>query len=110
MSEIKLLPCPFCGGEVEMAVDSVDAYSNAYTFCCDNCYMYTAYQFSNEKEAIEHWNTRKPMERIKARMDEKMESVDYWTKPYDKYEYYDNGYWEGMNEIATIVKEEGGIE
>ena len=59
----------------------------------------------DEKEII-----RKAMERIKARIDEKMESVDYWTKPYDKYEYYDNGYWEGMNEIATIVKEEGGIE
>ena len=38
----------------------------------------------DEKEII-----RKAMERIKARIDEKMESVDYWTKPYDKYEYYD---------------------
>ena len=105
MSEIKLLPCPFCGGEVEMAVDSVDAYSNAYTFCCDNCYMYTAYQFSNEKEAIEYWNTRKPMERILTRLEECEKDCRQYKYMTD-FQAQANAYLKAQE----IIKEEGGIE
>lgn len=101
MSEIKLLPCPFCGGEVWMSVDSVDAYNNGYTFCCDECDMYTSYQFSNEKKAIEHWNTRKPMERIVDRLE--MKQPTSW-----EYDAYWNGVKETLDEAIEIVKEEGG--
>ena len=65
MSEIKLLPCPFCGGEAEMGED----YSYwhglllSYKPHCSKCGCNIG-MFSDKTEAIEKWNTRKPMERI----------------------------------------------
>ena len=59
MSETQLKPCPFCGGEVEILTEEVDAISEAYNFHCDNCDMSTYYDYSNDKEeAIRHWNRR----------------------------------------------------
>lgn len=107
MSDIKLLPCPHC--EDGKAVLHTNELTDKYHVTCCDCGCRTA-DFKHPEEAIKVWNTRKPMERIKERIDEKMENVDYWTKPFDKYEYYDNGFWEGMNEVAKIVEEEGGIE
>ena len=31
MSDVKLLPCPFCGGEIKLDEDDF------YMFCCDTC-------------------------------------------------------------------------
>ena len=59
MSEIKLKLCPFCGGEVEMREEELDANRVAYNFHCDNCNMSTYYDYCNDKaSAIEAWNRR----------------------------------------------------
>ena len=76
MSEIKLKPCPFCGGEAEFVRKPVKANGGwcdaVYVRCtaCDarsNRVLYSANIHRNDSEyteATEAWNTRKPMERI----------------------------------------------
>lgn len=60
------LNCPFCGGEVKMIAEQVDARTVAYNFVCQNldCGSNTYFDYCDREEAIEQWNTRKPMERI----------------------------------------------
>lgn len=72
MSETKLKPCPFCGGEVEMSSEKVDAIREVYNFHCDNCDMVTFYDFPNDREkTIKTWNTRKPIDDILAELSER---------------------------------------
>ena len=53
-NEIKLLPCPFCGGEPFM-----DKQGAAFKIICPRCI--TVQMISIKKEtAIEAWNKRKP--------------------------------------------------
>lgn len=95
MSEIKLLPCPFCGGEAEIGVS---------TIWCKNeeCGVEMSICFLSQEELAKQWNTRKPMERIIERLEE------------EATEYEDN-FGELIDCIPEhiaieIVKEEGGIE
>jgi Lar family restriction alleviation protein len=73
MSKTKLLPCPFCGGEA--LLDREDIF-------CDDCHLsmriddrvYNGEAENYEeakKQAIEAWNTRKPMDNIVDRLQEK---------------------------------------
>jgi hypothetical protein len=90
MSEIKLLPCPFCGGEFQINVGGM-----IYIPKCKKCGC-TLAGCRTEEEAIEEVNTRKPMERILTRL-EKL--------PYAE----DDGFvW--LEDAKDVVKEEGGIE
>ncbi len=74
----KLLPCPFCGGEVEMYSTQVDAIREHYGFHCKSCDMATSYDYPNDREeAIKHWNTRKPLERI-------VEQLENYKNCYEK--------------------------
>lgn len=62
MSEPKLLPCPFCGGEAVLMDDS-PAPNLIYGVGCGNteCLAYTGYGlklYGTEAEAVEAWNTR----------------------------------------------------
>ena len=103
MSEIKLLPCPFCGGEAML--------DREYIFC-DECHLIMRIDdilYSNEAEtyeearnqAIEQWNTRKPMERIIGKLEDKKWGTSEWR---DKWRD------EIIGECIEVVKEEGGIE
>lgn len=72
MSEIKLLPCPFCGGEAEVFTSDEIGYlgNDRYTVKCGSCICGTGH-YKDRQRAIEMWNTRKPMERIVEQLEEK---------------------------------------
>lgn len=54
----KLNPCPFCGGEVKIIAEKVDARTVVYTFVCENCCSGTYFDYADREEAIESWNRR----------------------------------------------------
>ena len=108
MSEIKLLPCPFCSNK-DVRLQHRGRNQYGYYVICKNCGCrtpYYKYQFSsNEKlreEAIATWNTRKPMERIIERLEEEATA-------------YEDNFGELIDCIPEhiaieIVREESGIE
>ena len=61
MKEVKLKPCPFCGGGAD-----IEAFRNSYgmtwfaVFCrCADCNVHPSTDwFINEEAAIEAWNRR----------------------------------------------------
>ena len=72
MSDERLKPCPFCGGE---AVIRYDNCNKAYIECKHGCVRTPSY-WNNLVIIIETWNTRKPMERIVERLENELELAD----------------------------------
>ena len=70
MSDIKLLPCPFCGGEAELYEQKHKQYPSTYYVTCKSCHCKTI-KSRVKGVAISGWNTRKPMERIVEQLEEK---------------------------------------
>ena len=56
MSEIKLLPCPFCGGEAKVS----NLNFNQYLIFCKDCWAETK-PTTGLENTITKWNTRKPI-------------------------------------------------
>ncbi len=85
----KLLSCPFCGGEAHVyRSESKILGETFYAIDCDSneCIVHTMVaDYSTEKEAIEHWNTRKPMERIVERLEEVVAKRIAWIGMPDSY-------------------------
>ena len=111
VSEIKLLPCPFCGEEAKLHHNTL---TDKFKVWCSECDCRTDV-YSDEKEAIKSWNTRKPMERINAIFKERSEKYlgeakilrhnkSYYIARQREERAY--SYIEAMN----VVEEEGGIE
>lgn len=79
MSEIKLLSCPFCGGEAKVFKRLGGAY-----VACKECAASTRLTMQEDvvKKSVVLWNTRKPMERIVERF-EKIRGIQFspLTKP-----------------------------
>ena len=98
MSEIKLLPCPFCGGEAEYCKG--DWIGKEYWVKCTKCSCKTSLS-NNYKKPIDEWNTRKPMERIIEKLEDKKWGTSEWR---DKWRD------EIIGECIEVVKEEGGID
>ena len=83
MSDIKLLPCPFCGGEARLDTE-MSRRCLIIRIKCKSCHAkiagYCADIGDEEKaltniddcteKAVKCWNTRKPMERIVERLEE----------------------------------------
>ena len=69
MAEIKLLPCPFCGGEAIKTAFSWGNISDEYSIKCTICGASTTVLKS--EEVIKAWNTRKPIDDIVERLVEK---------------------------------------
>lgn len=61
--------CPFCGGEVRMANEPITATITIDWFICENCGATVHFEYADDTaEAIEAWNTRKPMNEIEKRL------------------------------------------
>lgn len=63
MDEIKLLPCPFCGGEAEMVGDEDDGWIE-----CKKCGARVDF---SKSRISQNWSTRKPIERVLGRLEER---------------------------------------
>ena len=110
MSGIKLLPCPFCGGEARLMYydsegdgtpscinyDEELEVSHAFVHCynCDTDFFHHS---DSAKKVLDMWNTRKPMERIVERLEELKQRA--WDEKYQI-----------LCDAIDIVKEEGGKE
>lgn len=102
MSELKLLPCPFCGGEAELMIFNSE-YETVTVGCTnEDCDITMGKAFFTDEEAIEHWNRRTPM----ANIVEKLEELPYGRSYHD---YAEKGivhkYLE-RNDVLEIVKQE----
>lgn len=116
MSEIKLLPCHFCGGEARL----FKTHENQHGIIHENdgCPISTEHfvgdwVYDTAEEAIKAWNTRKPMERIVERLEEYRD--DFMNDVYEELrEDADNcranRIIDRFDEVIEIVKEEGGID
>lgn len=58
MTEMKLLPCPFCGSEPELG-----SFGRAVTVHCpnENCDVGAETAADTERAAFEQWNRRAPL-------------------------------------------------
>ena len=111
MSEIKLLPCPFCGGEASLTKKNrIIVEGKTERECHVHCNKCNAraervlYKSCSTTEmahelARKLWNTRKPMERLINLLEEESHS-----------HINDDGYYYGVQGAIEVIKEEGGIE
>lgn len=60
-NEIKLLPCPFCGGEADLIEQKHREYASTYYVRCKGCHCKSLERMGVGIVA-EAWNTRKPMD------------------------------------------------
>lgn len=114
ISDERLLPCPFCGGEANCSDYYGEDCIFEYLVICLDCGVSTQ-TFLTEEEAIEAWNTRKPMERIVERLEEK--ALEHENNG-DRYKH---GGWHELantqyeksctfDEAIEIVKKGGGVD
>ena len=117
MSEIKLLHCPFCGGEFEEINNTSCKQGDNWLWSteCMECGLFI--EDKDKENLIKRINTRKPMERILTRLEEYNQSEDDFKKIIDTNREIPNptvsrtiGRIEAFNKAIEIVKEEGGIE
>lgn len=75
MSEIELLPCPFCGGKAEVRATKRLVFNGKYmgtvhyvVGCIDTkCIGRIQRRYNSIEEAIDAWSTRKTIHRISER-------------------------------------------
>lgn len=88
----KLLPCPFCGNEVEIhggvekwtpTFYDPDSGGDPYYINC-KCGVEFSIGYCDAFDLIKRWNTRKPMERIAKTLEDKREISLYrdWQMAY----------------------------
>lgn len=94
MSETKILPCPFCGGEAAAGY-AINDYNRWGVQCkdCGACVEEDEYNGTKE-DAINLWNTRRPacdVDKVVEQVKDYRELVPTWA----------------LNEIVEIVKAGG---
>ena len=99
MSEIKLLPCPFCKAELKRW----DYMPNVFFEHPYNGCILSGKKVLESEHDIKAWNTRKPMERIVERLEESESVKCYGSRNSENYLM-------PLKDAIEIVKEEGGIE
>ena len=108
MSEIKLKPCPFCGGEAQ--VMRFPRCDRKYVVICGNelCYASIGNYSVTKEEAIQAWNTRKPMDAIvEALNDAGNQRVENAFGGREEWEAI--AYRQGTRKAIEIVRK-GGVE
>ena len=98
MSDERIKPCPFCGGEAEMM-----GYKR-YWVACMECGAERAGAHETKAEAIKTWNTRKPMERIVERLEERYNDI-----PIQYETSYEEGLGDGIDYAISLLKG-GGVD
>lgn len=110
----KLLPCPFCGGKAKVHV----TYETEFVTCtkcgCRTEVIVGDYYdegFMDGLQALEKWNTRKPMEWIVERLEEQTDKYadEYASAKVDAKLSKANrvgGCITGLEKAIEIVKEE----
>lgn len=76
MSDIKLLPCPFCGGEAKYMEIRQEFFISKFV-TCTKCGIETKRNHPNKKYAVKQWNTRKPMDRIVEQLEEEYSDIAF---------------------------------
>lgn len=95
MNEVDLMPCPFCGGKVNLKTYDLRGYRGNYEYVveCDNCNIrfreYDVYQSANEakQKVIGQWNTRKPMDEGIEKLKEEMVFYEQIKKETEEKDY-----------------------
>lgn len=113
MSEIKLIPCPFCGGEFEEINNTSCKQGDNWLWSteCMECGLFI--EDKDKENLIKRINTRKPMEQIVERLEELDDlTLDQFNRSMaGTYEHdFADGKSCGLELAIEIVKEEGGIE
>ena len=90
-----LLRCPFCGGEAKIC--------GYYFIQCTKCGTSTL-THTNREEAIESWNTRKPMQEIVEKLEE-MSGIQFDGEN----ESYQLDWCIETKRAIEICKEVGGV-
>lgn len=113
MSEKKLLPCPFCGGEAELYRTRHIPNGFDYTPRCkkSGCCGRLTKKYGLKDTAVDFWNTRVPMQKIVGRLEDvRLLTVQNACLNEAGPECYDIScetcY---MDRAIDIVKEEGGL-
>ena len=104
MAELK--KCPFCGGEVKISTEQVDAVTEVYNFVCSSCDSYTYFDYCDREESIEAWNNRVTEADIRAMAIEEFASeLKYqWLETSDLNNSKD--FFEYVEKIAEQLKEQ----
>ena len=92
MSENKLLPCPFCNTDLEII-----GKGHYFAHKTNGCILQHLCFETDYQEAVQLWNTRKPMEQIVERLEERKNSFHGGL-------LQENYYWKGIEEAIEIVK------
>ena len=91
MSEIKLKPCPFCGGEARINKGH-SRLAEWYTVSCSKCHVTQTVRYIKPEKAIEAWNTRADADIRAKTIDDCMNEIrEYAINAYD---------WEIGGELA----------
>lgn len=85
----KLKPCPFCGGEATIMPRYRDEETGELKqdVCCRGCDCSTDV-YSVEKQAIQAWNNRQPLQDVLEQLEKEKRIVDRQLEGATKYKYY----------------------
>lgn len=89
----KLKNCPFCGGEAYITNEDNYGYvDDEFLICCEKCGLQFGFanQYETAEEAIEAWNTRKPIDGIVEKLEEMMQRHIAEAKRQEEYGNYYN--------------------